>query len=63
MLQSLLLAAVLSQSPVDPAELGPKVGDPLPEFVLRDQRGHERRFADLTGPNGLMLVFFRSADW
>ena len=28
-----------------------------------DQEGRQRDFQSLTGPNGLVLVFFRSADW
>jgi peptidoglycan/xylan/chitin deacetylase (PgdA/CDA1 family) len=42
---------------------GPAVGSRLPAFTARDQSGRTRSFADLRGPNGLVLVFFRSADW
>jgi len=42
---------------------GPAVGDRIPEFALPDQNGRERQLADLTGSNGALLVFFRSADW
>jgi peroxiredoxin len=28
-----------------------------------DQKGQSRSLASLTGPKGLMLVFYRSADW
>ena len=48
---------------VDPATLGPAVGQPIPKFEARDQDGRSRDFASLAGPNGLALVFFRSADW
>ena len=66
-----LLAAVLAQSTaapttrqsIDPATLGPRVGAALPAFELRDQDGHLRDFSSLAGPQGLVLVFFRSADW
>ena len=37
-----------------------------PKFPLLrcpDQSGRERSLHDLTGPNGLLLVFSRSADW
>lgn len=47
----------------DPAGLGPKVGQALPAFSLKDQHGAVRDFASLSGPKGLVLVFFRSADW
>jgi hypothetical protein len=42
---------------------GPTVGQPLPSFNLPDQTGVLRSFETLKGPNGLMLVFYRSADW
>lgn len=43
--------------------LGPQVGDPVPEFALPDQRGRIWSLKELMGPEGLMLVFNRSADW
>jgi hypothetical protein len=53
-----------STSPaVDPAALGPAVGQAIPMFEASDQQGHPRDFLSLEGPNGLVLVFFRSADW
>ncbi len=42
---------------------GPEAGARVPEFALPDQSGRTRALADLTGPNGLLLVFYRSADW
>ena len=42
---------------------GPEPGEHLPDFTLPDERGVLRSLADLTGPNGLLLVFHRSADW
>ena len=47
----------------DGATTGLKVGEKLPDFALVDQNGNQRRFHDLTGPSGLLLVFSRSADW
>ncbi len=47
----------------DVQKLGPQVGSRVPDFTLTDQRGQPRTLASLMGPNGLMLVFFRSADW
>ena len=38
-------------------------GQSIPDFELRDQSGRSRKFADLSGPKGAMLVFYRSADW
>ena len=43
--------------------LGPVVGQTLPAFEVKDSKGVTRTFASLKGPNGLVLVFFRSADW
>jgi hypothetical protein len=47
----------------DGATSGLKVGEKIPDFALVDQNGNERKFRDLTGPAGLLLVFSRSADW
>jgi len=66
---STLLGLALLQAPPpntdnpDPAGLGPKVGQVLPPFALEDQHGASRDLVSLTGPKGLVLVFFRSADW
>src|SRR5215203_5800374 len=43
--------------------LGPQVGAKLPEFSLPDQTGTVRTLQSLMGPKGLMLLFYRSADW
>ncbi len=42
---------------------GPEPGERIPDFSLPDQEGRQRSVANLTGPNGLLLVFHRSADW
>jgi len=42
---------------------GPAIGEKIPEFSLPDQSGRSRSLHDLAGPNGLLLVFSRSADW
>jgi len=42
---------------------GPAVGTAAPWFQLTDQNGQTRALRSLFGPKGLMLVFFRSADW
>lgn len=47
----------------DGLRTGPAVGSRVPEFALPDQHGRTRTLADLAGPNGLLLVFTRSADW
>jgi hypothetical protein len=42
---------------------GLEVGEQAPRIELPDQSGRDRRLADLTGGDGLLLVFVRSADW
>jgi hypothetical protein len=39
------------------------VGTRVPDFALPDQDGKEHSLRNLMGPNGLLLVFSRSADW
>ena len=47
----------------DVQKLGPQIGTRVPDFTLLDQKGQSRTLASLMGPKGLMLVFYRSADW
>ena len=47
----------------DVGRFGPQVGETVPSFSLVDQNGEARDLQSLMGPNGLMLVFSRSADW
>ncbi|HTC32878.1 MAG TPA: hypothetical protein VK724_05885 [Bryobacteraceae bacterium] len=42
---------------------GPEPGERIPAFSLPDQKGDPRSVPDLAGPKGLLLVFYRSADW
>ncbi len=45
-------------------ELGPPVGAEAPNIGMPlDQTGKPRALADLVSKNGLVLLFFRSADW
>jgi hypothetical protein len=53
------LLALLAAGP----GVGPDVGEPIPAFELVDQEGRRQTFESLRGPKGLVLVFFRSADW
>lgn len=48
---------------LDVQVLGPQVGAQVPSFSLQDQHGDVRTLESLMGPQGLMLVFVRSADW
>ena len=43
--------------------VGLEIGQPAPAFVLPDQFGHEQSNQTLKGPKGIVLLFFRSADW
>jgi PQQ-dependent dehydrogenase (s-GDH family) len=47
----------------DVQKLGPQVGDRVPDFALNDHHGQPRTLTSLMGPKGLVLVFYRSADW
>ena len=52
---------VISQN--DDLKTGPDVGQRVPDFKLPDQYGKLRSLNDLMGPKGLLLVFYRSANW
>jgi hypothetical protein len=43
--------------------IGLDVGRKAPAFSARDQFGREQSLDSLKGPNGTVLLFFRSADW
>jgi hypothetical protein len=43
--------------------IGLAVGQKAPAFSARDQFGAPQTLETLTGPNGTVLLFFRSADW
>ena len=53
-----------AQAPLPEVDrFGPQVGEAAPDFSLVDQFGETHDLASLMGPNGLMVVFSRSADW
>ena len=70
-LSSILLivfgATTVSSQPappkIDVTKLGPQVAGRIADFRLQDQNGKVWTRDSLMGPNGLMLVFSRSADW
>jgi hypothetical protein len=43
--------------------IGLPVGKKAPAFSARDQFGHDQTLDTLQGPQGTVLLFFRSADW
>jgi cytochrome oxidase Cu insertion factor (SCO1/SenC/PrrC family) len=52
-----------ARTPIDVHALGPQVGDRVPDFSLPDQTGTMRTLDSIMGPNGAMIVFYRSANW
>ncbi len=64
MLRLLLLAVLLLPAAARAQDLpGLKPGAHAPEFSLKDQAGKKQDLQSLAGPDGLLLLFFRSADW
>lgn len=47
----------------EPMVIGLAVGQKAPNFSARDEFGHVQTLESLKGPNGTVLLFFRSADW
>ena len=58
-----VIAWTVVQAQPDLQKVGPQVGERVPDFSLLDQSGTSRTLQSVAGKNGLMLVFFRSADW
>jgi hypothetical protein len=56
------LCAATTQ-PADLPNSDLKAGQTIPELSGTDQFGKPQDFDSLKGPNGLVLLFFRSADW
>ena len=70
--QSLLVATALvavacdmsqARRPIDIDDLGPQVGERVPDFALPDQNGRVVTLDSILKPNGAVLLFYRSADW
>jgi hypothetical protein len=60
----LCATTVAGQAPkIDTSRIGPRVGQPVPDFSGTDQFGRPHTLASALGASGAMLVFFRSADW
>ena len=60
----MVFAFAFSLEPAAADELGPPVGLVAPDIGKRlDQTGMPRTLADVMGSKGLVLMFFRSADW
>ena len=52
-----------AQSQPDLDGVGPLVGARVPDFSGVDQTGRTQTLQSILGPQGAMVVFFRSADW
>jgi len=52
-----------SRATIDIDELGPQVGERVPDFTLPDQHGSLVSLESILRPNGAILMFYRSADW
>ena len=59
----LLCGNVFLSSALAQTIIGLQPGVKAPEISLSDQTGKPQNLGTLTGPNGLLLLFFRSADW
>jgi hypothetical protein len=44
-------------------QTGPSVGTKVPDFQAVDQTGAPHTLSTILGPQGALLVFYRSADW
>ncbi len=66
LLAGLIAAAALSFTANAAAQthsFGPAIGASLPAISAQDQDGARRGLISLAGPNGLVLLVTRSADW
>jgi hypothetical protein len=64
---AVVMTLIVGQAPspraADLSRVGPRVGSRVPDFSLPDQNGRRQSLQSILGPNGGVLVFFRSADW
>jgi cytochrome oxidase Cu insertion factor (SCO1/SenC/PrrC family) len=44
-------------------DYGPAAGTKMPDFELQDQNGKPHSLDSLLGPQGAVILFYRSADW
>ncbi|UTW59697.1 peroxiredoxin family protein [Kordiimonas sp. SCSIO 12603] len=59
-----IVLLIASSFPAAASDLGPAVGSKIPHNLeVMDQKGQQQSFSSLTGENGTVLVFFRSAKW
>lgn len=58
-----LAGVTIQNASVELLPLGLAVGQKAPDFAIPDQFGQVQTLETLRGPNGTVLLFFRSADW
>jgi hypothetical protein len=54
---------VLGMLNLQARDFGPPVGSRMPNFNLPDQDGKAHTLKSLLGPQGAVILVFRSADW
>jgi hypothetical protein len=59
---TVMLAPILMSAQSE-ISTGPAVGQKIPSFEAVDQSGQLQTFDTLKGDKGLLLLFYRSADW
>jgi hypothetical protein len=61
---SLILSLTAAEAvQVNLETVGPRLGTTVPDFDGVDQFGRKQTLQTVLGPEGAMLVFYRSADW
>ena len=61
-LASANVALGAEREPIVVANLGPQVGEQVPDFQVSDQFGEIHNLESVMGPNGEMHLFNRTAD-
>jgi peroxiredoxin len=59
----ILIALTFSFRSIYASDPSLQPGSRIPAFTLKDQDGDAQTLKSLSGPNGLLLLFNRSADW
>ena len=63
MLKRILLILLLTTAAWSAPGEHLRIGEAVPAIEGTDQFGQSRNFSNLTGPEGLVVLIFRSADW
>jgi peroxiredoxin len=58
-----ILISTSTMADLKSIDVGAKVGDQAPQIVAIDTKGQPKTIKELSLEKGLILVFFRSADW